>query len=302
MRFSALVDALPKSFRIVLADVGSAGGLHKRWRRVRAHVSCVLFDPLEKSPDTELDRYFPVALAKRPGRAVLHILRRPSMTSTLRPNRALLARFWDKLEHTVVEKTVEIETDSLDAVMALNDVALDVIKIDVQGGEYDILSGAGAQLGENVLLAEIETSFFDRYVGLKPFDSVVALMRERGFDLIDVGRIKRYRYRNSFGVINPGLGFGDRAGRLAFCDAVFLLNDEALIARAMANADVALKAIVVLLVYGKADLAAFVFDHAADGLDQPVKDAVAHYLKGLGGRHYGRKGLHRVLDYLARRV
>lgn len=307
MTISSIVRGLSPSFQIVLADIGSAGGLHKRWKPVRSHVSAVLFDPLDKSAGGERDRYFPVAVAKGQGRATIYVTRRVTMTSALLPNAPLLGRFWDKPEHTEVVSTLEVPTDSLDAVMDRHAISLDVIKIDVQGGEYDILSGARSALANSVFLAEVEVSFLERYRGLRTFDAVVSLMRESGFELIDVSRIKRYRYRNSFSVINPGLGMGDRAGRIAFCDAIFLLNDDALVDRILKSGKHeqgwrALKAIIVLLIYGKADLAAWIFDKSKGEIELEMRVALSRYFKGLSGVRFDLSGVHRALDYLARRV
>jgi len=304
---SSLTRSIPDDLQIILADVGSAGGLHKRWSTIRDHVTAILFDPLDQSTGSTRDRYFPVALAKEAGKATLHVTKRVSMTSTLLPNRNLLDRFWDKPTHTEIVSSLEIPTDTLDTVLKPDGIALDVIKIDVQGGEYDILTGARSALANSLFLAEIEVSFLERYSGLRTFENVVALMRESGFDLIDVSRIKRYRYHNSFGIVNPGLGMGDRAGRLAFCDAIFMLNDDRLLERIASGhpnngPDLATKAILSLLVYGKADLAAWIFDAAQDRVDPRLATSLSRYFRSLKGRHFGRKGLHKALDYLARKV
>lgn len=307
MSIKALAGHLPNDFDFVIADVGSAGGLHKRWNPIRDNVTAILFDPLDQSTGSRRDRYFPVAVAKGPGNATLRVTKRVSMTSTLFPNGPLLSRFWDKPDHTTIVSTLEVPTDSLDNVMEQNGIAPDVIKIDVQGGEYDILTGARAVLADSLFLAEVEVSFLERYSGLRTFDAVIALMRESGFDLIDVSRIKRYRYRNSFGIVNPGLGMGDRAGRLAFCDAIFMLKDEVLLERIRSGyagdgPDLAIKAILALLIYGKADIAAWIFDAASDCIRPQVREPLSRYLRSLRGRHFGRKGLHKALDYIARKV
>lgn len=302
-RLSRIAARLPPSVQIVIADIGSAGGLHRRWTPIRERVCAVLFDPLEQTAGDGRDRYFPVAIAAGPGRAVVHVTRRVSMTSALLPNSELLARFWDKPEHAEIVSSFEAPTDSLDRVMQANGIALDVLKIDVQGGEHAVLDGARATLAEDVFLAEIEVSFLERYRGLKTFDAIVATMRECGFELIDIGRIKRYRHRNSFGVVNPGLGMGDRAGRIAFCDAVFLKEDKLLSERiAAGGSDFALKVILALLVYGKADFAAWTFDRTKDRIEARAREALAAAFRALKGRRIGMTGVHRALDYLARKV
>lgn len=307
MSLAGVARALPSEFRITLADVGSAGGIHRRWRPLRDHLTTLLFDPLDPQPDTDRTRYFPVALADHAGQAQLHVTKRVSMTSMLAPNASLLSRFWDKPDHTTITRTIDVDTDTLDHLMDESAFAVDVMKIDVQGFEQSILTGAQRTLERSVLLAEIELSFIDRYAGLTRFEAVVGNMRRQGFDLIDVSRIKRYRYRNAAGVVNPGLGMGDRAGRLAFCDAIFMLNDDALRERISAGGgangvDAGLKAIMILLVHGKADIAAWLFDACSDQLPTGAREAIDRYLRRLSGRHFGRRGWHKALDYLARKV
>jgi len=302
-----LTRSIPDDLQIMLADVGSAGGLHKRWAPIRDHVTALLFDPLDQSTGSDRDRYFPVALAREAGRATIHVTKRVSMTSTLLANRPLIQRFWDKPDHMAVVSTLEVPVDALDSVLKPDRIAPDVIKIDVQGGEYGILEGSRSALASSLFLAEVEVSFFERYSGLRPVGDVVALMRENGFNLIDISRIKRYRYRNSFGIVNPGLGMGDRAGRIAFCDALFVLDDDLLMER-LASASktngsyLAEKLILTLLTYGKADMAAWIFDTTQNQLDLRFRSALSGYLKSLGGRHFGRKGLHKALDYIAKNV
>ena len=307
MKLSALASSIPESLQIVLADIGSAGGLHRRWSPLRRNVTAILFDPLDASTGSDRDRYFPVAIARTKGRATLHVTKRVSMASTLLPNTAMLRRFWDKPEHTTVVRTVEVPTDSLDSVMQANGIALDAIKIDVQGGEYEILAGARSAFMNSLFLAEVEVSFFERYAGLRTFGDVIALMREWNFELIDVNRLKRYRYRNSFGIVNPSLGMGDWAGRLAFCDALFMLNDDALLERIAGDhprggPDLALKAILAMLVHGKADLAAWIYDASAARLTPTVREALSNYFRRKRSRRLERFGLHRQLDRWARRL
>jgi hypothetical protein len=65
----------------------------------------------------------------------------------------------------------------------------------------------------------------------------------------------------------------------------------------------ALKAILTLLVYGKADMAAAIFDAAGGRIDGPVRERISAFLQGFKGRRrIGPSGLHRALDYLARKV
>ncbi len=307
VKLSALASGVPEGLQIVLADLGSAGGLHRRWSPLRKHVTAVLFDPLDPSSGSGRDRYFPVAVAQSKGQARLHVTKFAPMSSTLLPNAALLGRFWKKPCDATIVSTLEVPTDSLDDVMQANGIALDVIKVDVQGAEYQILSGARSVIANSLFLAEIEVSFIERYVGLHTAADVISRMREWNFDLIDLSRPKRYCYRNSLGVVNPSLGNGDWAGRLAYCDALFMLNDDALLARVASDhprggPELALKSILALLAYGKADLAAWILDATAERLPAGVRDAITRFLKSKRSHRLERFGLHRHLDRLARRM
>lgn len=56
-------------------------------------------------------------------------------------------------------------------------------------------------------------------------------MRALGFELIELHRLKRYRTRNALGIANVGLRGGQRAGRIAYGDAIFLRTEPDLMAR-----------------------------------------------------------------------
>jgi FkbM family methyltransferase len=304
---ATIARSLPPDFRLTLADIGSAGGLHKRWRPIRPFVSALLFDPLDDRIEHPQDRHFPVALGAGAGEGVLHVTQRTSMSSLLEPNRAKIADFWFKPDHTRIVEEIPVKLAALDTLVAENHSWVDALKIDTQGAEDSILRGARACLNDQALLVEAELSFFDRYVGLRAFHEMVGFMGDHGFELIDLSRIKRYYFRNEAGVIKPGLGGGDRPGRIAFCDAIFFKRGELLHAQIEArhqagDPHAALKAIILLLAYGKADMAAWLHDFAGPQVDEQTSQMLTKHFDKLAGVKFGRHALHLMLDYLARRV
>ena len=112
----SLARVLPPELQIVLADIGSAGGIHRRWQSLRGNVTAVLFDPLDESVGATRDIYVPFAVAKASGTAKLYVTKRVSMTSTLLPNHAFLERIWDKPEHTTIVSQLEVPTKGLDEI------------------------------------------------------------------------------------------------------------------------------------------------------------------------------------------
>ena len=151
------------------------------------------------------------------------------------------------------------------------------------------------------MLAKIEVSFLERYRGQACFRDIDALMASSGFELIDFYRLKRYRRKNELGVGNVSLGRGQRAGRLAYGDALFMLRQDKLLARIHAEGwTTALKAILGLMVYGKADLAAALFEASAAQFEPDRRTRIAKYLSSVRGHR--RNLLHHAVDYLARQV
>lgn len=307
MDFSGLLRALPHDFRIVLADVGSIGGIHARWHPVRPVISGLLFDPREGGAVRHegADTIFPIALGPRAGQATLNVTALPNMSSTLTPNLPRMETYRKKGAHTRVVSTFDMPVDTLDAVAAQDGRPVDAIKVDTQGSEIGILEGGRNTLGSSVLLAEIEVSFFQRYAGQSLAWDIVRFMADQGFELVELSRLKRYRRVNAAGIGNLSLGRGQRAGQLAYGDALFLITEERLLARIAAESPeqaeaTALKAIVGLLVYGKPDMAAHLFDLTRQAIAPDRAEKVAAVL-GRTGRGPLKSGvIHHVLDYLAR--
>lgn len=300
----SLLRACRSGFEIVVADIGSAGGLNPRWNPVRSIVSAILFEPREGGePRREgRDILYPVGLGPEAGRAQLNVTHLPNMSSTLAPNAELLRSFRKKGAHTEITSAIEIPVDTLDAVLMRDGRQADAIKVDTQGSELDILQGAKDCLSNSCLIAEIEVSFLERYRGQALFRDIEAHMSEHGFVLLDLYRLKRYRRLNSSGIGNISLGAGHRAGRLAYGDAIFMLDEKRLMERIVGQGeDAAMKMIFCLLVYGKPDIAAALFDQTADGFGPERRAAVGKHLRALG-RQVRRNSVHHVFDYLVRRV
>lgn len=302
-----LFSALPADFRLTVADIGSVGGLHRRWACLADRLITINFDPLDPRESTESARFFPYLIGDQEGEASLKVTRRATMSSTLSPNRDFFASFWDKPSHTEVLKEIVAPMTRLDPLLQCEGLTPDAIKIDVQGGEAAVLSGATQSLRRSVLLAEIECSFAARYAGQESLDQIIARMRDLGFALLDVRRLKRYRYQNREGVRDPSLGNGMRAGRLAFCDAIFALEPELTWQRIERGGGAngphaALKAMALLLIYGKADLAAAMFDRGADAMPSTTRDACSRFFSRLKGDGGWRQRLHLQVDRWARSV
>lgn len=312
MPYADLVAAAGDGFALVVADVGSLGGLHRRWRPFRPVVAGALFDPREEQeagtgPTRGCDYICRTALGEADGVARLFITRRLTMTSMLQPDPALMSRFLTKKDHTEIVSEQALAVRPFDAVTAQAGWRPDVLKIDVQGGELGVLKGAAGRLRDSILFVEAEVSFFERYVGQPLFRDVDAFLAGCGFEFIDFHRIKRYRHLNAARIEDVGLGLGQRAGRLAFADAFFLLREEAAAARIAALSErdqtsFVLKAVMILVAYGKADCAARWFDLFGGALPPDARARVTKAFRKIRWRRFGPGCLHRLCDKLSRNV
>lgn len=309
MTLASLIARFPPEFRIVLADIGSAGGLHGRWKAVRPVVSGVLFEPREGGEVRRegRDTIYPIGLGEAAGVATLNITALPNMSSTLKPNADLLRSFAKKGKHTQVTETIDMTVDSLDAIAAREGLRIDALKVDTQGSELGILHGARDCLRHSAVMAEVEVSFFHRYQSQAVVGDVLQFMTEQGFELIDLYRLKRYRRLNAAGIGNLSLGGGQRAGRLAYGDAIFFLREDHLLARiegadAIAGEAIALRSILAMMVYGKPDMAAHLFDKTRAAIREPWRSQLSAWFERVGKRPLRTGLLHHAFDYLARHV
>jgi FkbM family methyltransferase len=271
-------------------------------------VRALLFEPRDAEAviASEREVSFPVALAESAGTRELRITAMPNMSSLLEPNEQLLGSFRKKGAHARVERRISVQVEPMDALLGREGLVVDALKIDTQGSELQILQGAEQALANSVVLAEVEVSFIERYVGQAMAAELLAWMQGRGFQLIELYRLKRYRALNSLGVANVGTGAGHRAGQLAYGDAVFVAGDDLLARRWAAMPPEAVRhqllaLLLSLLVYGKVDIAAATFERHRKLLDEPLRAVLGDWLPRWRRTQYGRGGLHLLLDYLARK-
>src|SRR5690606_5897727 len=140
MTLASFIHHLPDDLKITLADVGSAGGIHKRWHPFRPIIAAMLFEPREGDDLVRRgqDTIYPIALGPEAGTATLNVTALPNMSSVLSPNSRLMERFRKKGAHSKVVSTFDMPVDTLDAVARRDDRAIDALKVDTQGSEIGI--------------------------------------------------------------------------------------------------------------------------------------------------------------------
>jgi len=171
-------------------DVGSRGGVTSYIDPV-AGISCVLAfepDPEECARLAERSRGYAnfkassLALSASSRQSTLHHLKRSINNSLLSPNPNFAARY--SVEGFAIERLESINAISLDEALAQLKSPFrygEFIKLDVQGAELEILSGAGGLLGDTTVAALIEVEFCELYLGQPSFNDIDRFMQDAGF-------------------------------------------------------------------------------------------------------------------------
>jgi FkbM family methyltransferase len=182
--FLDLVDVEP----LTIVDVGAASldkadPYHVLAERTASHI--IGFEPDNKTcaalnaAGKLRHSYFPFAIGAG-GAAKLHVTAANANSSLYAPNAELLKHFTTLADMLVVKHVANVETHRLDDVVGAKEI--DFLKIDVPGGEMDVLKGA-ARLLPTALAVELEVEFLPMYEGAPLFGEVDAHMRAAGFQL-----------------------------------------------------------------------------------------------------------------------
>lgn len=126
---------------------------------------------------SDLERYFD-AVVGNGGEAELRVCAALGMTSLLEPDPQALALFPDFAEHGRVVERLQVQTQRL-LNLVPNREPIDMLKIDVQGGESAVLVGANIQ--SDVVAVQLEVSFVPLYKDQPTFNTVDSYMRGCGF-------------------------------------------------------------------------------------------------------------------------
>jgi FkbM family methyltransferase len=179
---------------IVLVDVGARGDAEEPWRSLRGGpLRVVGFEPDEaecerlNSASRPGEHYIPAALWSEPGRVPVHVAEFPGCSSVHPPDMDFLSAYAEP--HWKPRRTtarVEFDATTLDAVAAEHGLDVDFLKIDTQGSEWEILSGAEQVLRGQVFGAVVETWTAPVHEGQRLAGEVMTLMAKRGFGLFDL--------------------------------------------------------------------------------------------------------------------
>jgi len=239
------LELLKLTSGITLIDVGAAGEIMPRWKRIEKHLNYHGFEPDERSRKS---------LLNKPNKCIsynihdnlvgnhtydmpLHLCSSPMNSSTLIPNKTFNQLFPNK-ERFNVTHSIELPTSTLD-LLELSEI--DFIKLDIQGGELNALKGAKDSL-KKVIALEIEIEFQPIYKDQPLFDDINSYLQKHNFEFIDFPRLVRWGRDNIFTTV----------GQCVWGDALFMRTPESII-RQKDDIELVKKYLAICLLYHRYD-------------------------------------------------
>jgi FkbM family methyltransferase len=123
-------------------------------------------------------RIYPIALGRDPGEATFFVTSRADSSSLLRPAAAQKAAYGVQAERSISVPVMRL-SDAVDLSTMQRPVFL---KLDVQGGELDVLVGAESSL-QFIDIIYCEVSFVELYQGQPLASEIVAYLTAKNFEL-----------------------------------------------------------------------------------------------------------------------
>jgi FkbM family methyltransferase len=236
---------MDKEHYIILVDIGSSGGIDKRWRNIE-NLKSILFEPdykeFEKLKLVYKDVYN-FAISDKNEECALYITSDVSTCSLLKPNIKFLKKFID-FERFNIIKNIEISTKTLDYVYNEYKIANkpNFIKIDTQGAELKILEGSKDTLNYELLGADIEVYFKEVYKEVPSFSNINNFLET--FDLIPYDMNQKY-WKNIY-----EKELDNFKGELIWADVLYLKKPEKVIEYHTKENRLCNKAIDIGMIYG----------------------------------------------------
>lgn len=208
-------------------DAGARYGLHPSWQPVRNLARLFLFEVDADEAGRLARKYakdqnitvYPHALFSRETTLKFHVRAHHALNSIYEVNEELLAReHYMHSEHNNVGAH-EVKAVTIDGFFA--DTPIHFLKLDTEGAELEILTGAEKALGSTILGVRAEVPFAPILKDAPLFGDIHKFMLDRGFELLNLDYTGRGSPRSPF--TNP-----DRFGKLMSSDAVWIITPERL--------------------------------------------------------------------------
>jgi FkbM family methyltransferase len=180
--------------KLVCVDVGAASGLLEHWQPIMGAGDFYLIEPGSESAKELRAKYaqhqnFHVieeGLSSTGGTKILHVTNVPTGSSILDFNEVLVGKYVSP-DYLYPTRDVEIMTSTFSKCMDQAGVAkIDLIKLDVQGAEFDILKGLDSKRLNTITAVEFEYNLHNSYIGQGSFSEIQDYLGQYGLELFDI--------------------------------------------------------------------------------------------------------------------
>lgn len=238
----------------VVVDAGARYGLHPTWQSLERVAKFHLFEMDEveaarlsrKYKDHGNIKVYAEALHSRDGQLTFTVNRHNALNSVLEANAALLADNAYMVDEFTSTERRTIDARSLDSVF--RDQSVHFLKLDVEGAEYEVLSGAARTLERDVLGVRCEVLFAPIFKEAKLFGHLHDLLASHGFELLNLDYAGAGNKTGRFTL--PG-----KYGKLLSSDAVWIVKPDRLWSRKADLKESVIRYALFLLLNGASDLA-----------------------------------------------
>ena len=249
---------------IGLIDIGASGGLNPNWGDFADCLKIIAFEPDARAfqelrnKNNKKIKYYNTAIFSE--KTTLNFyLNQKQQTSSFFPLNMNLIRSFPNSERFNLISITQMETDTLDNII-FQDTSIDVdfLKVDSEGCEYPILTGAKNLLNNRLFGLEIEVLFAAIRPDAALFSEIDQYLRQKGFELFDI--------RRSYWKRSIGKDIGNDKGQLIFGDALYFKSIESFSDELSFEKDEVkkkekvVKAISICIIYGYFDYALLLLD------------------------------------------
>jgi len=218
------------NFKTVVLDAGARYGMHPSWDNFLGEMEYLAFEPdadeaerLRGLNDPSVFKVIESALYNKTGTFEFNLLKHRGMSSFLMPD--MQSECFKDLKPGLgeVERTIPIETRSIDSFVEENNWFLDFLKVDTEGTEHEVIVSAEDEINRGVLGIRSSMNFNPCFHNQVVFSKTHDFLLKRGFILLNLDyEGLGYPKLGLFKKPDPNLRENARYGVLVGCDAVWI--------------------------------------------------------------------------------
>ena len=205
-----------KNILTVVIDAGARFGLHPTWKTFNGELQYFMFDPDTRETDRLKLKYkhreneifvYDKPLTKVDDESfVINYFKNRAMSSSSVRNELTELFKNQRKDQVEIESSKTYVGVSIDTFCKENNLAVDFLKLDTEGSEYDILNGASHQLEKNILGVRSEIAFDNVFENKPLFSEINTFMLKLNFFLLNIDYAGRGDNQSEF--IDPCKRYG----------------------------------------------------------------------------------------------